>query len=33
MTFIVQSNFDTLLRYVLSETLGGAAALKVTDPN
>ena len=31
MSFIVQSNFDTLLRYVLSVTHAGAAALKVMD--
>ena len=31
MTFIVQSYFNTLLRYVLSVTFGGAAVLKVMD--
>ena len=31
VTFIVQSYFDTLLRYVLSVTLCGAAVLKVMD--
>ena len=31
MTFIVQSHFDTLLRYVLSATLFGAVVLKVMD--
>ena len=29
MTFIVQSYFDTLLRYVLSLTFCGAVVLKV----
>ena len=33
MSFIVQSNFDTLPRYVLSVTHGGAAALKVMNQN
>ena len=31
VTFIVQSYFDTLLRYVLSVTFCGAAVLKVMD--
>ena len=31
MTFIVQSYFDTLLRYVLTVTFCGAVALKVMD--
>ena len=31
MTFIVQSYFDTLLRYVLSVTLCGAVVLKVME--
>ena len=31
MTFIVQSYFDTLLRYVLSVTFCGALVLKVMD--
>ena len=31
MTFIVQSYFDTLLRYVLSVTFCGAVVLKVMD--
>ena len=31
MTFIVQSYFDTLLRYVLSVTFCGAVVLKVKD--
>ena len=32
MTFIVQSDFDTLLRYELSVTFCGASHLKVVDP-
>ena len=31
VTFIVQSYFDTLLRYVLSVTFCGAVVLKVMD--
>ena len=31
MAFIVQSYFDTLLRYVLSVTFFGAVVLKVMD--
>ena len=31
MTFIVQSYFDTLLRYMLSVTFCGAIVLKVMD--
>ena len=31
MTFMVQSYFDTLLRYVVSVTFCGAAVLKVMD--
>ena len=31
MTFIVQSYFDTLLRYVLSVTFCGVVVLKVMD--
>ena len=31
MTFIVQSYFDTLLRYVLSVTFCGAVVLKVME--
>ena len=31
VTFIVQSHFDTLLRYVLSVTFCGAAVLQVVD--
>ena len=31
MTFIVQSYFDTLLRYVLSVTFCGAVVLEVMD--
>ena len=31
LTFIVQSYFDTLLRYVLSVTFCGAVVLKVID--
>ena len=31
MTFIVQSYFDTLLRYVLSVTFCGAVVMKVMD--
>ena len=31
MTFIAQSYFDTLLRYVLSVTFCGAVVLKVMD--
>ena len=31
VTFIVQSCFDTLLRYVLSVTFCGAVVLKVMD--
>ena len=31
MTFIVQSYFDTLLRYVLSVTFCGAVVLKVMN--
>ena len=31
MTFIVQSYYDTLLRYVLSVTFSGAVGLEVMD--
>ena len=31
MTFMVQSYFDTFLRYVVSVTFCGAAVLKVMD--
>ena len=31
VTFIVQSYFDTLLRYVLSVTFCGAVVMKVMD--
>ena len=31
MTLIVQSHFDTLLRYVLSVTFCGAVVMKVMD--
>ena len=33
MTFIVQSNFDLLVRYVLSVTFCGAVVLKVSSNN